>query len=200
MIHLTFSASSHRKSTFRTYLLRMKDVALPTLMFGLLCASAAAEVTKSPDISSLEAGIVCAPIPVGTSPAPGTLAGVTHIIAEEPDFVSNTRQVPAVRDIGFGVKAQSIDPEGIGGVTILLTHPEMGESNVTEQTFVTSISGTDPSLTFYQFDYDYELVLGPWQFKAMSGEDVLYAVSFEVVDPRFVPELAGVCGFLDLLS
>lgn len=193
-------SARHRQTAFRAYLSFMKQALLLTVMLCLATTSARAEFTTSPTIASLTAGVVCAPEPIGSSPAPGTLAGVTHIIAEEPEFVSNTRKVPALLDIGFGVKAQTVDPEGTASVTILLTHPEMGESNVTEQTFVTSINGTDPSLTFYQFDFAYELVLGTWAFTAMSDDELLYTVSFEVVDPRLVPELAGVCGYLDLLS
>ena len=169
----------------------------------VLCISttpAWADLTSSAAIASIEAGVVCAPPAIGSRPAPDTLAGVTHIIAKEPEFVTNARRVPAVLDIGFGVKAQSANPNGVAPVTLRISHPEIGLTAVTEQSFVTSISGSDPSLTFYQFDYEYELVLGTWEFTAMQGDDLLYSVSFEVVDPRQVPELADVCGFLDLLS
>ncbi len=178
----------------------MKSSFALTTAFYLSVAPAWADLAASPAIASLEAGVVCAPPPVGSRPAPDTLAGVTHIIAEEPDFVTNARRVPAVLDIGFGVKAQSVNPDGAAPVTVLITHPEMGQTDVTEQSFVTSISGSDPSLTFYQFDYAYEMVLGTWEFTAMSGDEILYSVSFEVVDPRLVPELADVCGYQELLS
>ena len=166
----------------------------------LLASTAAADFAASSDIASVEAGIVCAPEPIGSLPAPGTLAGATHIIAAEPDFVSTTQRGPAVLGIGFGVKSMSTQPAGIDGVTIILTHPAMGNADVTTQTFETRISGNSTSLTFYQFDFAYELVLGTWQFTAMSEGEALYTVAFEVVDPRQIPELAGVCGYLELLS
>lgn len=178
----------------------MKPTYTLTAVLCLSVSFASADIAASSAIASLEAGIVCPPEPIGSSPAPGTVAGTTHIIAEEPEFVSTVRQVPAVLGVGFGVKAQAVAAEGIEGVNMVLTHPELGDTNATVQTFATRISGSDPSLTFYQFDYSYELVLGTWEFTAMSGDEALYSVSFEVVDPRALPQLANACGYLELLS
>ena len=178
----------------------MKTVLALVALLGLSMAPALADRTSWPQIASLEAGIICPPEPVGSAPAPGTLAGVTHIIAQEPTFVSKGRLVPAVLGVGFGVKAQAETTGGIEPVNMVLTHPAMGRDQVTSQNFTTRISGSDPSFTFYQFDYGYELVTGTWQFTAMSGDTVLYTVSFDVVDPRQVPGLADVCGYRDLLS
>ncbi|MDX8354071.1 DUF3859 domain-containing protein [Cognatiyoonia sp. IB215182] len=157
-------------------------------------------VPVSPDISIIEAGVICPPETVGSSPAPDTIAGTTHLIEEEPEFVSNTRVVPAVLGLGFGVKAQTPIVGGINQVTMLVTHPAMGGQAVESQSFLTRISDLSPSLTFYQFDYSYELLPGTWTMTAMRVDQVLYQVEFEVVPPEMVPELAGVCGYLDLLS
>lgn len=164
-------------------------------------AQAALEPSRtSPDIASFEAGIICPPESVGTSPAPGTLAGETHIIDVDPPFVSTARRVPAVMGIGFGVKAMAADEFGMEDVVMVVTHPPMGDAQVQTQSYVTSISGVAPSLTFYQFDFAYELVTGPWQMVATRDGEVLYQTSFEVVPPQLVPELASVCGFENLLS
>lgn len=149
---------------------------------------------------SLEAGIVCPPVSVNSAPAPGTIAGSTHIIEVEPPFVSNARRVPAVLGIGFGVKSQTGIAGGLADVTMVVSHPPMGTDDIEVQSFTTHISDLDPSITFYQFDYAYELLPGPWQMTAMRGKDVLYQVRFEVVSPEAVPELARACGYLDLLS
>lgn len=178
----------------------MKSAISFIVAFCLTASAAVADLAASSDIASLEAGIVCAPEPIGATPAPGTVAGTTHVIETEPDFVSTTRRVPAVLGVGFGVKSRSAAPDGIDDITMVVTHPAMGDADTTQQNFVTRISGADLSLTFYQFDYAYELVLGTWQFTAMSDGKALYSVTFEVVDPRQLPELAGVCGYLELLS
>ncbi|MFQ1701195.1 DUF3859 domain-containing protein [Loktanella agnita] len=166
------------------------------------CAGPALAETpqKTDPIASIEAGVICAPDAVGTAPAPNTLAGETHIIDINPPFVSHSRRVPAVLGIGFGVKTLAAQPDGLGEVTVIVTHPPMGDAAVELQSFASSIGGLDPSLTFYQFDYAYELVPGTWEMAAMRGSDVLYKVSFDVLPPALVPELAAVCGYLDLLS
>ena len=76
----------------------------------------------------------------------------------------------------------------------------MGAQGATEQTFGTTISGLDQSLTFYQFDVDYELLVGPWVMEAHYNGETLYRVAFDVVPPAAAPELTRVCGFEELLS
>lgn len=161
---------------------------------------AAQDIETSPAIISLEAGVICPPPTVGSAPAPGTMAGSTHIIEDDPPFVTNVRTVPAVIGIGFGVKALSANDFGMEDVTIMVTHPPMGEDGITTQQFMTRISGVSPSITFYQFDYLYELVAGPWTLTALQNDQVLYSVAFDVVPARGVPELADICGYENLLS
>lgn len=170
-------------------------------LFGTLSiAPAFAEPLRSAEISSVEVGIFCPAPPVGSAPAPRTIAGATHIIAEEPRFAALGAQVPAVIGMGFGVKSQAADPDGLGAITMVLTHPPMGEGQITLQQFQTRISGQESSLTMYQFDYPYELVEGIWMFTALQGERALFSASFEVVDAEDLPELARLCQFADLLS
>lgn len=168
-----------------------------------LAGQATAEV--GPDatgslISDLQAGIICAPKDMIEAPAPDTVSGTTHILNEDPVFVSHQRRVPAVLGIAFGIKAQSANPTGLGDVTMTIHHPAMGNRAATSQRFQTTISGERPSLTFYQFDFDYELLLGIWQLEARTGDILLYRTTFEVVPPVSVPELAGICGYAELLS
>lgn len=154
----------------------------------------------SEQITSFEAGIICAPEPIGSTPAPGTVAGTTHVIDVDPPFVSTKRRVPAVIGIGFGIKAMASDPDGIRDVTILVTHPPMGKDRIESQTFGSNISGAAPSVTFYQFDAPYERVYGTWTMTAIKNGEPIYNATFDVVPPNQVPELASVCGFEALLS
>ncbi len=180
----------------RTFLSALVLATLPA--FAL--AEATGKVLTGPEIAGVEVGVICPPEPVGSSPAPGTLAGTTHVIDEDPPFVSNTRIVPAAIGIGFGVKALATDAAGLQDVVMVVTHPPMGKEKISTQSFQTRIGGNAPSVTFYQFDYAYELVTGRWQMTAMSDDTVLYQASFDVVPPQDVPELAGVCGYENLLS
>jgi len=126
----------------------------------LSATQAQASDTVSPALFSFEAGVICAPEAVGSAPAPDTVAGVTNTINVDPPFVSPARRVPAVLGVGFGIKAQSVDPDGLAPVTMTITHPAMSKTKTTQQSFTSSISGFEPSLTFYQFDFAYELLPG----------------------------------------
>ena len=152
-------------------------------------------------IGLLEAGVICAPPSIGTREAPDTVAGTTHVIEDVPPFVSTGRVVPAVLGIGFGVRAGMAGDVGQDGVTMTVTHPSFAQSGATEQSFTTYIGPQDtPGVTFYQFDYGYELALGEWVMTASVGDVMLYEVTFTVVSPTALPQLADVCGYEDLLS
>lgn len=172
-------------------------ILIPLLLFA---TPLVAQDKTSGAIASIETGVICPPESTGTRPAPDTVAGITNVVAEEPPFVSTVNKVPAVMGIGFGAKAMSESTFGIDNVTMTITHPPMGPQKTTQQSFLTSISGTDTSITFYQFDFDYELLPGTWTMTATDGEQVLYSTSFEVVLPQQVPELAAICNFSELLS
>lgn len=154
----------------------------------------------SPMLGFFEAGVVCAPEATGQRDAPGTVAGTTHVVDQAPPFVSDRRIVPAVLGVGFGVRA------GLGfaaqdAVVMTVTHPPFQGTGATTQSFVTSIGSTDaPGITFYQFDETYELALGDWTMTATTGVATLYEVTFTVVDPALVPDLANACDYQDLLS
>lgn len=177
-----------------------------TLSFCLALLPAFAQAqSPRPDqtsalIASLETGVICPPPSVGEIAAPDTVAGTTHLIEDEPPFVSLSNRVPAVIGIGFGTKSMTTKLGGLQGVTMTVTHPAMGKGGATSQSFQTSIDGVIPSLTFYQFDYDYELVPGLWQMEASKDGKVLYRTTFEVVPPKAIPQLAQICGFEELLS
>lgn len=154
----------------------------------------------SADILSLQSGVICAPPSEGEAAAPDTIAGTTHLISDVPPFVSTVNRVPAVLGIGFGVKSISVAPEGISNIDMVITHPPMGASGVTTQSYSTSIRGDAQSITFYQFDYEYELLPGIWTMQAKYGDVVLFTSVFVIVPPNELPQLASICGFEELLS
>lgn len=170
--------------------------AIALAIFAPLTATAE---TVSDFVAGFESGVICPPPTTGERSAPGTVAGVTHVIEDNPPFVSVQNRVPAVKGIGFGVKASVVFAEGLP-VTMVLTHPPMGAEGVTSQEFTSHLSGDTRSITFYQFDYAYELLVGRWTMQALSGDTVIYATEFDVLPPEEVPELAGICGFENLLS
>lgn len=164
-----------------------------------LASPVLAQDTVSPAIAELLAGVVCAPEVVGTVPAPDTVAGISNVIDSDPPFVTSGRVVPAVIGIGFAIKARSAKRE-YPLVTMVITHPPMGDAGATRQSFDSRLAMTDLSLTAWQFEYDYELVPGPWTISAYDGDALLFSIAFDVVPPAMLPELAATCGYEDLIS
>ena len=155
----------------------------------------------SPMIGHLEAGVLCAQDGMVVRDAPDTVAGTTHVVEQAPDFISMGRAVPAVLGVGFGVKSGVLGDIGVDGVTMTLTHPAFEGTGATEQSFVTRVGSENaPGVTFYQFDYRYELALGDWTMTASVGSTILYEVHFTVVPPSALPELAEACNYLDLIG
>lgn len=153
----------------------------------------------SKEIASLESGVICGQPHESERLAPNTVAGVTHVVTGDLDFVSTKNRVPAVLGIGFGIKAQSRVSGGLNQVEMFIRHPPMGDTGATEQSFMTTVTGNSPNFTFYQFDFDYELVPGRWTMEAWQGNLMLFRVTFDVVPAHLMPELATICGFEELL-
>jgi hypothetical protein len=172
--------------------------ALLALLLLLPLPAFAQDILDRSLIRGLVAGILCAPEVIGTTPAPDTVAGVTNLIEELPPFVSESRMVPAVIGIGFAVAVEpTVD---LPAVRIEVTHPPMGPERTTVETYPSAHFVDGGSFAMYQFEYDYELVEGPWVVAAFSDTQPLWSVTFQVVAPELVPELAAPCGFEALLS
>jgi Domain of unknown function (DUF3859) len=170
-----------------------------TAVMTLLATSALAQDIRDPAlITKLAAGVLCAPEVTGTVPAPDTVAGVTNVIDRLPPFISRSRTVPAVIGVGFAVTTTSAVelPE----VRIEVTHPPMGPDGITVESYPGAIWTDGSGFAMYQFDYDYELVTGPWTVAAFLDTQELWSVTFDVVAPADVPGLAIPCGYQDLLS
>jgi hypothetical protein len=149
-------------------------------------------------IAGIEAGIVCAPPVIGSAPAPDTVAGVTNIIEDLPPFVSNDRIVPAVLGVGFAVR---VDPTiDLPAVRVEVEHPPMGPDRITRESYPSGHYVGGDSFAMYQFEYDYELVKGAWTVTGWLDTQPLWSVTFQVVDPTLVPDLAAPCGYEALLS
>ena len=153
----------------------------------------------SPALTLVDTGLVCNPVVLREEPAPGTVSGVVNVLEEVPEFTVDSRRVPAVIGLSFGALARA-EAREFPVVDMVVTHPPMGPTGATMQTYTTYFGrgGTTPVL--YSLEYDEELVLGTWTFEARAEGEVLYRLSFEVVPPQALPELAAMCGYEDLLS
>ena len=146
---------------------------------------------ETPGTVYFDHGVFCALEPADERPAEGTVSGVIGLLDETPVFARPGPVVPARVGIGFGVHVQ-VAPQFAGPATIETSHPPMGPNGVTSQIWEVEFSADRVSYNGFSFDFEYELLPGPWSFTATANGRLIYKVDFTVVDPRFAPALT--CG------
>ncbi len=157
----------------------------------VLTAGALRAAPETPGAAAFRYGYFCALEPVDQGVAEETVAGVVNLIEGLPAFLNEGPLVPAQLGLGFGVLVQA--KPGYAGMTEMhVTHPPMGPEGVTEQRWVTQLSGGEQDYFGYTFDEEYELLPGEWVLSARSNGRLIYRVAFTVLDPALMPPAA--CG------
>ncbi|KMW60578.1 hypothetical protein AIOL_000740 [Candidatus Rhodobacter oscarellae] len=165
------------------------------LAFLLSLATAGRAEVSSPGAVFFDYGYFCEVETIEQQEAEGTLSGVVNLVAEPPDFLRQTTIIPAQIGVGFGVHLM-VTPEFAGLVTVQTTHPPMGPDGITVETWETEFETDDLSYNGFTFEYEYELVKGPWTLSASANGRLIYSVDFEVVDQRFLPPVNCAGGLL----
>ncbi len=163
-----------------------------------LSSPAWAQDVFSDQIRVIGIGIACGQDGSDQVEAPDTVAGSITLIDDTPIIISESRQVPAVPGLSFGIIFEVLGQDRIY-VHNIATHPNFPGHNVTRQTFASSYSPGE-HFRFYQFDFDYERQPGPWVLEAQTPLGTLYRTEFTVVEPTADHPLASICNFGDLLS
>jgi hypothetical protein len=153
----------------------------------LLRSALAALLAATPawaQVQLVEAGIICPRIVTGELvEAPDTEVGAIRRIDQRLAFDLDARDVPTITNLSFGFRV-ALDPgEGDREVTIVVTHPPMGERGVTRQSWEDQLVAGQSSMSLFTFEFDYEKVPGTWTFAVeVEGEPVV-SVPFEVAAP-----------------
>lgn len=138
-------------------------------------------------------GVYCAEGPIDLEEAPDTAAGVVNIVPGLPELRAATTLVPAQIGIGFGVLVQAREGLVFDPADITITHPPYRDSGIEVERWTTVIDGGGPGLVGFSFEVESELVTGPWTFEAVHDGELLFRVSFEIVPPALLPDLANGC-------
>lgn len=171
------------------------------LLVGLIPSAAfSQDVDFTVDIiTNARMGIFCDPGYPETHAAPdGDLISPT-ILLGIPDFISHSKNVPAIIGVGFGVTFSTKNTY-IPNARFVLNHPPMGVDATTQQISTDHITPFIDDIMLFTFDHDYELLEGLWTFEAFDGDRLLFKQNFNVVSAESMPELAEACGYEDLLS
>ncbi|WP_146587131.1 DUF3859 domain-containing protein [Puniceibacterium confluentis] len=166
---------------------------LLSLFLSALPGWAAAQVFFDNTKMSVTQGIFCEIHSVATMEAPGTAAGHIELYDRTPDFQWLGSVVPTVPGLSFGVRVETRDNVSFGDTVIVLTHPPLKGTEITEQTYVTVLGGSGPSVNAYTFDLPEELVPGTWTFTASQNGRELYRAQFTVVPSSQAPQIASGC-------
>lgn len=150
-----------------------------------------ASPAPGPLIGQIEVGVFCALQAMDQRPAPGTLSGWIHVPDGEIAFHWPDRQVvPAALGLAFGVKAQLAPGVFVADAEMRVYRP----GNAMPEVWDSGFSDLDPSVAFFRFDTEAELIPGIWRFEAWDSAVQLYSVEFEVVPAAAVPEIVDACG------
>ncbi|PWJ20974.1 DUF3859 domain-containing protein [Jannaschia seohaensis] len=143
----------------------------------LLASPAAAQVQL------LEAGIVCPRTTKGELiEAPDTEVGAIRLIEGGVVFDLNARTVPTMSNLSFGFRIGLKESAPAQDVTIVVTHPPMGDRGVTRQSWGKSLLPGEAGLSIFTFEYDYEKVPGPWTFGVEIEGETAIEVPFQVTE------------------
>jgi len=164
---------------------------LAAAAIAAVAAPAVAQVRQAAEVAALVQGLFCAPPEAGRRAAPGTLSGWVHVPDEPVRMVAEGTVAPATLGLGFGVRFQW--QGGAAPIRYVVTHPPMGASGATRQTWDSVAAGGFEDAVFFQFDVPEEQVTGAWAFQAFVGEAEVFYAPFTVVDPAQVPELVALC-------
>lgn len=145
----------------------------------------------APGISIVDLGVYCREDTTGKEDAPGTSLGYIQRLSGTPAIAFRQQEVPARIGVHFGVIVRTDrDILGIRAETWLpgATAPEVW--------FTDHYADTAQARGFV-FDFEHELIPGPWVMEAYDGDTLLYRVEWEV---RPGDQLPGVSSDCDLLA
>jgi hypothetical protein len=170
---------------------RLWPVLALALALAFPAAGEPAPPAAGPRVAAIEVGVFCAMQAMNQMPAPGTLSGWIHVPEGEITFHWPGRQVvPASLGLAFGVKAQLVPGAQAAFAEMRVYRP----GSTAPEVWGSGFGDLAPSVAFFRFDHDHELIPGTWRFEAWDGPSRLYAVEFEVVPAAAVPEVARACG------
>lgn len=148
------------------------------ILLVLICAAPVAA-----QVRLVDAGIICPRKSTGELvAAPGTEAGHIRRIIEGLTFDLPDRIVPTMDSLSFGFRTSLKPGTPTQDVTVVVTHPPMGERGVEREEWTDVIEPGSESLNLFTFELDYEKVPGPWEFSIEIDGIPQVSVPFTVTE------------------
>ncbi|WP_299300947.1 DUF3859 domain-containing protein [uncultured Litoreibacter sp.] len=178
----------------------MANKLLISMIFVPLPVMAAGVSFDQTRVQDLKFGLVCGSDTDETIAAPDTATGTVQVRQDWQKIVAETQTIPLVKGLALGVDMRPVAPRVLNNVRITVTHPPFIGSELTQDSWTANMTPKGSNLNFFEFEHPYEFVEGTWTFEARKGFRTLYSVTFQVVDPALLPQLAGVCDGVSLTS
>jgi hypothetical protein len=144
-------------------------------------------------LGDVDYGIICPIGDIVRIPAEGTTLGYITQRQAAQQISLTTQTIPLINGIGFGVRSQNISGGRLGPIQITVTHPNFPGHNSTQDVWQDTFETDSINFNFFTFEFPFEMQTGVWTFTASRFDQPIYSVTFKVVDPKTVPQLAAVC-------
>ena len=139
-----------------------------------------------------DVGIFCPYDRNGSIAAPDTVMGSVDLIDDHPVDVHSTT-VPAHLQLAFGARFRLVEGVPDQLATMIFTHPPMGPTGATRQSWESTLFAGNNGLSTYRFDLPDELVLGLWTLQIeVDGQRVFYQ-EYNIVPPEQAAMAIDVC-------
>lgn len=162
-----------------------KRMASAVLWLALAAGNAFAGPSVTYDakrIASMDVGIFCRDgVGASRSDESGTIKGTVERLDRNPTLAKQTRTIPAIDQIMFGVEAREAKENGV--VTITVTHPPLGRDRVTSESWETQMDPSGTTVHSYYLGLSDGNPVGRWSIVATARGRVLFEAEFDVV-PR----------------
>ena len=162
-----------------------------TVMLALPLQADPAPPFVAPGVTILDLGVYCRPGSMTREDAPGTTLGYIQKLEKVPDMAFRQQEVPARIGVHFGIVV--VTDRDIAGVRAETRIPGAGQPEV----WFTDHTAGLPRTRGFVFEYEHELVPGPWVMEAYDGSTLLYRVEWQVMPGSQLPGVSSDC---DLLS
>jgi hypothetical protein len=163
---------------------------------ALFCVPSAltAQNMIAPPIVDIEFGVICNYQPRGEDvAAPDTNAGRIRRGGDPIVFDIVTDQVPAVLGTAFGIRILGEEEMGRRTVTMVTRHPSFGPGYIDTETWPSEMTGGVYSARYFYFEFDYELVPGPWSMEVWLDDRMIVRQDFTVHDGPAARRILDLC-------
>ena len=170
-----------------------KPIALAVALLPAGASAQSGAEYNSDYLSDVDYGIICPVGEVERVPADGTVLGYITERQASQSIELTTQTIPLLKGIGFGIRTTNISDTLLGSVQVTVSHPPFPGHGSTADTWFDTFTPDSVNFNFFTFEFPFEMQTGTWTFTAHRFDVPLYSVSFNVVDPKTVPNLTSLC-------